>query len=322
MQQQWRVRVFSFCVLAIFSHISCSHALLGPPEATHADTVAPVKSPEAIYTEGGGVIVGNASKSVVPESVHSTVRKRLMDDAPAPVVEPVSPGNVTTTPTTLDKSSSNVTTAKTVPATSLDKPSSVAKITSTGSPPVLLQNTTTTLVNNATTKAGESSTKSATAAVTEKIEEKVPKTNSTANVIVTTQSTTTKSSTSSSTSTTTTTTTTTPKPKKPTITLSLSDDPSIYHVPSKRLGSPSVPLFTNNLDVEEPVAQLSREHVYDENHRTRSSHRDLVIPVVSLIFAVPMLLGLVTVVARRLRDYWQTRHYRRMDFLVDGIYND
>lgn len=80
------------------------------------------------------------------------------------------------------------------------------------------------------------------------------------------------------------------------------------------------PVFRNNLDVEEPVAQLSRENLYSE--RARHSRRELVIPVVSLIFTVPMLLGLATVVFRRFRDYWQTRHYRRMDFLVDGLYND
>uniref|UniRef100_A0A6B2E6B0 Putative conserved secreted protein n=1 Tax=Phlebotomus kandelakii TaxID=1109342 RepID=A0A6B2E6B0_9DIPT len=109
------------------------------------------------------------------------------------------------------------------------------------------------------------------------------------------------------------TTTTTPKPKKPSLTISVEDDPSLLEVPAKQH-----PQTGGRLDVEEPVAQLSQENILE----MPVNHRDYIVPIVVLIFAIPMILGLATVVIRRFRDYWLTRHYRRMDYLVDGMYNE
>lgn len=146
-----------------------------------------------------------------------------------------------------------------------------------------------------------------------------------------------KSSSSTSTSTTTsttttTTTTTTPKPKKPKITYSVEDMPNIANVmpdtdsssssnnkfPSaEETNKQSVPKFSVD-EPEIPHVQPSQE--FDDG--MYRNHRDYIIPIFSIIFAVPIVMALMIVAYRRFRDFWSTRHYRRMDFLVDGMYND
>lgn len=122
-------------------------------------------------------------------------------------------------------------------------------------------------------------------------------------------------------STTTTTTkapTTTPKQKKPKITISLEDDPNLLRLNEETLKKKQLSDKMNSklsVEVEEPNLAFSREEPL------KKSHRDLIIPLVSLIFAVPLFLGLCVVAFRRAKDYWMTRHYSRMDFLVDGMYN-
>ncbi|XP_015600574.1 uncharacterized protein LOC107270246 [Cephus cinctus] len=49
---------------------------------------------------------------------------------------------------------------------------------------------------------------------------------------------------------------------------------------------------------------------------------DYIVPVVITIMAVPLLGLAAFVLYRRGRDCWDKRHYRRMDFLIDGMYND
>lgn len=112
------------------------------------------------------------------------------------------------------------------------------------------------------------------------------------------------------------TTTTTPKPKKPKITISLEDDPNLLRLNEETLKKKQQSDKLNSkLTVEEPNLAFSREEPF------KKSHRDLIIPLVSLIFAVPLFVGLCVVAFRRAKDYWMTRHYSRMDFLVDGMYN-
>lgn len=49
---------------------------------------------------------------------------------------------------------------------------------------------------------------------------------------------------------------------------------------------------------------------------------DYIIPVIITIIALPILGTAIFVLYRRGRDCWDKRHYRRMDFLIDGMYND
>jgi len=49
---------------------------------------------------------------------------------------------------------------------------------------------------------------------------------------------------------------------------------------------------------------------------------DYIVPVIITIVALPILGTVIFVLYRRGRDCWDKRHYRRMDFLIDGMYND
>ncbi|XP_075155409.1 uncharacterized protein LOC142228784 [Haematobia irritans] len=138
----------------------------------------------------------------------------------------------------------------------------------------------------------------------------LPSTNSTSTTTTTTTTTTT------STTTTTTTTTTTPKPKKPKVTYGVEDFPDLdkenpaWRNLTQQTSSNKLPL------PEVPYAQPSQEEF--------NSHggRDYILPIVSMIFIIPLAIGVLITTYRRFRDCWSTRHYRRMDFLVDGMYND
>lgn len=49
---------------------------------------------------------------------------------------------------------------------------------------------------------------------------------------------------------------------------------------------------------------------------------DYVLPVIVTLIALPVLGAIMFMVYKQGRDYWEKRHYRRMDFLIDGMYND
>lgn len=49
---------------------------------------------------------------------------------------------------------------------------------------------------------------------------------------------------------------------------------------------------------------------------------DFVVPIVIALLAVPFIAVLGAYAYKKSRDFWDRRHYRRMDFLIDGMYND
>jgi hypothetical protein len=49
---------------------------------------------------------------------------------------------------------------------------------------------------------------------------------------------------------------------------------------------------------------------------------DYIVPVVITVTALPLLGAAFYALYKRGRDYWDKRHYRRMDFLIDGMYNE
>lgn len=53
-----------------------------------------------------------------------------------------------------------------------------------------------------------------------------------------------------------------------------------------------------------------------------NSHPGMVMPVVITILVVPMFAVLGYMAMKRGREAWKNRHYKRMDFLLDGMYND
>lgn len=53
-----------------------------------------------------------------------------------------------------------------------------------------------------------------------------------------------------------------------------------------------------------------------------SSHPGMVMPIVITILVVPMFAVIGYMAMKRGREAWKNRHYKRMDFLLDGMYND
>lgn len=137
----------------------------------------------------------------------------------------------------------------------------------------------------------------------------------------TSSSSTTTTTTTTSTTTTTTTTTTTPKPlpAKPSITKGMS-------VPIEGEKEPNVnqtgtAAVSGNIDASvkpDPLAQP----VQDMSLANRTGENEYIVPLVTVMLTVPLAIAVFIIVYRRFRDLWSTRHYRRMDFLVDGMYND
>lgn len=112
-----------------------------------------------------------------------------------------------------------------------------------------------------------------------------------------------------------------PIAKKPSVTYSADDDPEIIDQEKKyfklitKKNSETGKDSKDNLVVEEPIAELSKEPIVKENHRQYFIY-------LILIFALPTFLGLVVIAAKRFRENWSTRQYRRVDFLVDGMYDN
>ncbi|XP_071452695.1 uncharacterized protein [Hetaerina americana] len=72
----------------------------------------------------------------------------------------------------------------------------------------------------------------------------------------------------------------------------------------------------------------SRKHkpvVTDDNNETLSENIpkvDYVIAIVCSAFSLPLLIVLAMYLYKKGLDLWERRHYNRMDFLIEGMYND
>ena len=78
------------------------------------------------------------------------------------------------------------------------------------------------------------------------------------------------------------------------------------------------PMFTldavNNLP-----GNLSSQSV---SHNTDFSRTNYVIPIVLVIMTIPLVIVLALFLYKKGSEFWERRHYRRMDFLIDGMYNE
>jgi hypothetical protein len=78
------------------------------------------------------------------------------------------------------------------------------------------------------------------------------------------------------------------------------------------------PLFTLDAANDSP-ANLSFQ---SPSHSKGLNRTDYVVPVVCAILAVPLFIVSSIFLYRKGSEFWERRHYRRMDFLIDGMYND
>lgn len=152
---------------------------------------------------------------------------------------------------------------------------------------------------------------------------------STSASVATPTSTTSTTTTTTTTTPSTTTTTTTPEPKKPSITYSVEDRPDLLSNLPKQTSSDVQLANANNAKLnvnyeadvkfeEQPLIQSSGRMM---SAQARKDARNFVVPIVGMIFAIPLLIILAHFATRRLRDYWSKRKYRRMDYLIEEIYN-
>jgi hypothetical protein len=257
---------------------------------SHKNLVAPVTLDE-LFSEGGKVPM-HKNKSIVPrkgvEYPKNESNQELVDTPNA---------------------SSDILLAGNNTSTELKHENQILKsITSTNIPNITL--TTTTITSAAAVLVNKTDVKTLNTSATQEVS---------LNSSTITKTTTTTAST-------TTRTKTTPKPKKPQVALSPQDDPSLLNVPEFK---PPLPSLNNKLSVEEPlppIAQATKEYVQAQHSippkPSGAGHREYIVPFILMIFAIPMILGAFVVSYRKFKDWWLTRHYRRMDFLVDGMYND
>ncbi|KAJ8984561.1 hypothetical protein NQ317_006849 [Molorchus minor] len=88
---------------------------------------------------------------------------------------------------------------------------------------------------------------------------------------------------------------------------------------------PTKPCFTEEDD--DPI-KTELKPVYVPNIPSidtlekKSERSTYVIPIVAVIFSVPLVAIIISVVYKRGADWWQHRNYRRMDFLIEGMYNN
>lgn len=98
------------------------------------------------------------------------------------------------------------------------------------------------------------------------------------------------------------------EPKKPTITYSVEDVPGLLSkvIEQQKLNAPEL-----------PIAETIRENEYNDE---KSSHMFMV-PIIGIIVILPFLVIFTNCAVRRIRDYLSKRRYRRMDYLIEDMYN-
>lgn len=67
---------------------------------------------------------------------------------------------------------------------------------------------------------------------------------------------------------------------------------------------------------DQPQSSLNKSFI------TNPDGPGMVMPIVITILLVPMFAVLGFMALRRGQEAWKNRHYKRMDFLLDGMYND
>ena len=93
--------------------------------------------------------------------------------------------------------------------------------------------------------------------------------------------------------------------------LQSSNKPLRKHKPKPRV-------TVGELDVDEPIpASPTKTSPLGTPRKI-----DYIIPAVITLTALPLLGITFYVLYKRGRDFWDKRHYRRMDFLINGMYNE
>lgn len=96
-------------------------------------------------------------------------------------------------------------------------------------------------------------------------------------------------------------TTVTPIIRKPLIT--------VHDDEADKMNSGSKKVPSNIIDIDP---------VLSEKKHNRSNY---VVPIVAIILSVPLVAAVISVLYKKGKDWWSHRDYRRMDYLIEGMYN-
>lgn len=87
----------------------------------------------------------------------------------------------------------------------------------------------------------------------------------------------------------------------------------------KTEGMISLVKSTSNTLVDDQILSPNRDV---KSYKMATKHPGLVTPVVITILIVPVFALLGYMAFKRGQEAWRNRHYKRMDFLLDGMYNE
>lgn len=92
------------------------------------------------------------------------------------------------------------------------------------------------------------------------------------------------------------------------------------------------PLVTESdsdyINISESDKNISKENVLTPEQidplisKTKTKRSDYVVPIVVVILSVPLVAIAISFVYKRCADWWQHRNYKRMDFLIEGMYHN
>jgi len=107
-------------------------------------------------------------------------------------------------------------------------------------------------------------------------------------------------------------TTVKPKPKKPTLTVAADEEP---YAPSH-----FQPLSKSNSSTSQSIPKVPNFDMLNDSNQGNT--QKYVVPIVIVILSVPFVAILISILYKRGSEWWKYRHYRRMDFLINGMYDN
>lgn len=106
-------------------------------------------------------------------------------------------------------------------------------------------------------------------------------------------------------------------PKKPLVTFSVDDVPGLLKTAEAQpQQTPDIPV--EEIRENEPLSLESSETITYSDHK---STQNFIMSIVGILVVVPFIVLVTNCAVRRARDYWSKRRYRRMDYLVEDMYN-
>lgn len=71
----------------------------------------------------------------------------------------------------------------------------------------------------------------------------------------------------------------------------------------------------------QPIPKVPTIEYYQKKEED-NKRSTFIIPIVAVILSVPLVAIVMNILYKRCKEWWSHRHYSRMDFLIDGMYNN